>query len=296
MRSTATLLAAFVVGLSTPAWPQAPAATIETADLVVGATAQGTSRQDLERLAGRAQDTLRKILAFWSADAGTDRFGKIRVSFEPPRRDIYSSVFYWEQTGGHRTRAVRVFGTEGAPQMMVHKLTSAVFPQRDKLIRNLMGILAEAQVGNPATFPACGIGSDAWALALVGTKSYIPLGDLGPDHESWGMQDLGGGRLSVHDKAKQHRAYAETGSFASYLFRTYGVNRIKRLQRLSQTTTRPFREVFGADLPALEASWLGTLPAEGKAQEENVTTARRLLGRDPDSACAEAQKLSAAGR
>ena len=29
----------------------------------------------------------------------------------------------------------------------------------------------------------------------------------------WGMKDAGGGKLSILDKAKQHKAYAETGSF-----------------------------------------------------------------------------------
>ena len=296
MRSTAALLAFIVIGLSQPAWSQAPPAAIETTDFVVTAAAGGTSGKDLARLAGQAEDTLQRILAFWSASAGTDRFGKIRVSFEPPRRDIYSSVFYWEQAGGTRVRAVRVFGTEGAPQMMAHKLTSAVFPQRDKLIRNMMGTLAETQVGNPLTFPMCGLSADDWVRAIVDLKSYIPLDDLGPDHESWGMADHGSGRLSVHDKARQHRAYAEAGSFGSYLFRTYGVNRIKRLQRLSQTTNRPWRDAFNADLRTLEANWLETLAAGAKASSDNVAAARRLLGRDPESACAEAQRLTAGRR
>ena len=97
--------------------------------------------------------------------------------------------------------------------MMAHKLTSAVFPQKDKLIRNLMGILTEAQVGNPLTFPMCGFSSNEWVLALLETKSYLPLSELGPDHESWGMKDAGGGKLLILDKAKQHKAYAGNGVF-----------------------------------------------------------------------------------
>ena len=133
--------------------------------------------------------------------------------------------------------------------MMAHKLTSAVFPQKDKLIRNIMGILSEAHVGNPATFPMCGYSSDDWVLALLKSDSYIPLGELGPDHESWGMRDDGGGKLSILDKARQHRAYAEAGSFGNYLFQTHGISKIKQLHRLSQEKSRPWQDVFGVGLP-----------------------------------------------
>ena len=132
--------------------------------------------------------------------------------------------------------------------MMAHKLTSAVFPQKDKLIRNMMGILTEAQVGNPLAFPMCGFSSDEWVLAILEKRSYIPLNELGPDHESWGMKDAGGGKLSILDKAKQHKAYAETGSFGNYLFQTYGINKIKQFQRLSHEKDRPWQDVFGISM------------------------------------------------
>ena len=189
-------------------------------------------------------------------------------------------------------RTVGVFGTDGAPQMLAHKLTSAVFPQKDKLIRNIMGILTEAQVGNPLTFPMCGLGSDEWVLALQEANAYIPLSELGPDHESWGMEDAGGGKLSIHDKPKQHKAYAEAGSFGKYLFETYGVGKLKQLQRRSQEKDRPFPEVFGIGLPELEANWLTQLKAAGKTREGNVATAVKLLEKDPADACAAAQKLA----
>jgi len=198
----------------------------------VGDAAGKLSNDQLKSLADQAQAMLESVLAFWSADSGINRFGKTRVVLDVPRRDVYSSVFYWDKKGDQSIRIVRVFGTDGAPQMMAHKLTSAVFPQKDKLIRNMMGILTEAQVGNPLTFPMCGFGSDEWVLAFLETKSYIPLNELGPDHESWGMKDAGGGRLSIHDKAKQHKAYAETGSFGSYLFQTHGINKIKQFYSL----------------------------------------------------------------
>lgn len=176
--------------------------------------------------------------------------------------------------------------------MMAHKLTSAVFPQKDKLIRNMMGILTEEQVGNPLTFPMCGFSSDEWVLALLEMKSSIPLNELGPDHESWGMKDAGGGKLSILDKAKQHKAYAEAGSFANYLYKSYGMDKIKRLQRLSQEKDRPWQDVFGIRLQELEANWLKHLKANGETREKKVATVKKLFERDPGTACAEAQKLA----
>jgi hypothetical protein len=154
-----------------------------------------------------------------------------------------------------------------------------------------MGILTEAQVGNPLTFPMCGFCSDEWVLALLETKSYIPLNELGPDHESWGMKDAGGGKLSIHDKAKQHKAYAEAGSFGNYLFTTYGIKKIKQLQRLSQEKDRPWQDVFGISLQELEANWLKQLKANGNTSAENVSIILKLFESNPGTACSEAQKL-----
>jgi hypothetical protein len=288
----AIVLAMFAAGLLIPALSQASDATLETSHLTVTDTTGKLSNEQLKRLADHGQETLNRILAFWSADPGIGRFGKIRIFFDSPRRDVYSSVFYWDKKGDQRIRIVRVFGTDGAPQMMAHKLTSAVFPQKDKLIRNMMGILTEAQVGNPMTFPMCGFSSDEWVLALLETKSYIPLNELGPDHESWGMKDDGGGRLSIHDKAKQHKAYAETGSFGNYLFQTYGIKKIKQFHRLSNEKDRPWQDAFGIGMQELEANWLKTLRANGKTREENVLIVLKLFGINPGTACAEAQKLA----
>jgi hypothetical protein len=281
----------FVTGLFIPALSQASDATLETSHLILSDSTGKLSNEQLKRLADYAQETLSRILTFWSADPGIARFGKIRVVFAEPHRDVYSSVFYWDKKGDKSIRIVRVFGTDGAPQMVAHKLTSAVFAQKDKLIRNMMGILTEAQVGNPLTFPMCGFGSDEWVLALLKTKSYIPLNELGPDHESWGMKDAGGGRLSIHDKAKQHKAYAETGSFGNYLFQTYGINKIKQFHRLSHEKNRPWQDVFEIGMQELEANWLKTLRANEKIRAENVSIILKLFERNPGTACAEAQKL-----
>ena len=212
--------------------------------------------------------------------------------FDVPRRDVYSSVFYWDKKGGKATRVVQVFGTEGAPQMIAHKLTSAIFPQKDKLIRNMMGILSEAQIGNPLTFPMCGYDSGDWVSVFLENGSYIQLRELGPDHESWGMRDAGGCNLTIFDKARQHRAYAEAGSFAEYLFQAYGVGRIKKFQRLSQEKERPWQEVFGADLGELEADWNASLRASRKARERRISLVRGYVSENPSAACLEAQKAA----
>jgi len=281
----------FVFGLLAPSLPAASDKILETQHLIVSDTTGTLSNEQLRKLADSAQETLNRIVAFWSADPGTARLGKIRVVFDVPRRDVYSSVFYWEKEGDQRIRIVRVFGSDGAPQMMAHKLTSAVFPQRDKLIRNMMGILTEAQVGNPFTFPMCGFGSDEWVLALLETRSYIPLNELGPDHESWGMKDAGGGKLSIFDKAKQHKAYAETGSFGNYLFKTYGINQMKRLQRLSQEKDRPWLDVFRDSLQQIEANWLKHLRTNGETRNENIAIVMKLFEASPGTACSEAQNF-----
>ena len=287
----AIVLSMFVAGLLIPALSQASEATLETSHLIVSDKTGNLSNEQLKRLVEHAQETLNRVLIFWSVDPRINQFGKIRIYFDLPRREVYSSVLYWEKKGNQRIRIVRVFGTDGGPQMMAHKLTSAIFPQKDKLIRNMMGILAETQVGSPLTFPMCGFSSDDWVLALLKTKTYIPLKELGPDHESWGMKDTGGGKLSIHDKPKQHKAYAETGSFGNYLFQTYGINKIKRFHRLSHEKARPWQEVFGAGLQELEANWLKTLRTNEKAKEENASIVLKLFKTDPVTACSGAQKL-----
>jgi hypothetical protein len=291
MTSRAIVASILAAGVLTGGLLKASNGAVETRHLIVSDATGNLSNDQLKVLADQAQTMLERILAFWSATPGLDRFGKIRVIFDAPRREVYSSVFYWEDRDGGRVRVVRAFRAEGTPQMMAHKLTSAVFPQRDKLIRNMMGILTEGQVGNPMTFPMCGFSSDDWVLAILKAKSYIPLNELGPDHDSWGMKDAGGGKLLILDKARQHRAYAEAGSFADYVFRTYGINRVKRLQRLSQERDRPWQDVFGLGMQELEANWLKALRAGEGTRAEHVSTVARLFEREPGTACLEAQQI-----
>ncbi len=290
-----TRLLALAAGLLVPALSLASGRAVETAHLIVSDSTGKLSDVQLQRIAGQTQGTLDEVLAFWSATASVERLGKIRVVIDVPRRDVYSCVFYWERRGDQRVRTVRIYGADAAPQMLAHKLASAVFPQKDKLIRNLMGILTEAQVGNPLTFPMCGLGSDDWVLALLESNASIPLGELGPDHESWGMSDAGGGKLTIHDRPRQHKAYAEAGSFGTYLFENYGINKLKQLQRLSQEKDRPFREVFGLGLQEIEANWLEHLKTAGESTKSSVSTAAKLFEKNPATACSEAQQR-AAGR
>lgn len=285
----AAILAA---GLATAGPGPAAQAAIDTPHLVVSDATGTLSEAELDRLAGQAQALLERILAFWSADCATGRFGKIALVFDAPRRDAYSSVFYWDHDNGRRRRVVRVFGFEATPQMMAHKLASAVFPQKDKLIRNAMGVLTEIQMGNPLTFPLCGLDADDWVRAFIDTGSTIPLAELGPDQESWGMRMAAGGQVSVFDRARQHTAYAEAGSFGAYLHRTYGIDRVKQFHRLSQGKDRPAREAFGADLATLEADWLAAVAAEGRARAAQSSIAATLMKADPATACTEAQRLA----
>lgn len=282
--------------LSVAGTSRAWSATVETKDLVVNDIAGFPSTDRLKIIADQAQTMLERVVAFWSADSGIDRFGKIQVILDFPGGNDYYSVFYWEGTEEGRRRVVRVFGFDQAPQQMAHKLASAVFPQKDKLIRNMMGILTESQVGNRLAFPMCGFDSDDWVSAFLNAKSYLLLAELGSDHESWGMKFSGRGGVQVFDRAKQHQAYAETGSFGAYLFRRYGIHKLKQLQQLSQHKARPFQDVFGAPAEELEAHWRAALKESEATRRDSVAMVSTLIERDPVTACRDARRLAASRR
>lgn len=293
------ILAAIVLAagllLAGTAWASSEA--VETRHLVVRDAVGTLSPVELQGFAERAQELLERILVFWSVDDGVERFGKIRVVLDGAPRGGCTSVFYWDRQGGGVVRAVRVFGCVDAPQTLAHKLTAALLPQKDKLIRNMLGLIAEQELGNRRSFPLCGLAADDWVAALAQTNSLLALKDLGPDHESWGMRDVGNGRVMVHDRPRQHAAYVETGSFGAYLYRTYGLDRLKRLQRLSQGQSRPMQEAFGRSLQELEADWLNALKASAAARPEAQAQAARLLRDNPRTACTVAQQLGdASGR
>jgi hypothetical protein len=270
----------------------ASSAIIETQHLIVSDTTGKLPAAQLKNLADQAQTMLERVLAFWSADAGIGQFGKIQVIFDAPRRiDYYTSIFYFDKMERRRVRAVRVFGYERAPQDMAHKLTSAVFPHEDKLIRNMMGVATEERVGNPLTHPGCGFSSDDWVLAFKRMNLLIPLKELGPDHESWGHKVAEDGFPAVFDRARQSKAYAEAGSFGNYLILTHGINKIKQFYKLSSRKERPWQDIFRMTLQELEANWLKTLQADEKRRDENASTLSKLFERNPNTACLEAQKL-----
>ncbi|MFB3884838.1 MAG: hypothetical protein ACE144_06395 [Thermodesulfobacteriota bacterium] len=288
----AILFSIFVAGLLTPALSQASDLRFETPNLIVIDNTRNLSDERLRQLANHAQETLNKVLTFWSADSEIGQFGKIRVIFDTPRRrPYYVSVFYWDKENGRRVRVVRVFGSERLPQEMAHKLTTAVLPHEDKLIRNIMGVPTEEQLGNPLTFPGCGFSSDDWVLAFLRTNSLIPLNELGPDGESWGHPIGADGLPYVSDRAKQSKGYAEAGSFGNYLILTYGINKIKQFYRLSFQKERPWRDIFGVGIQELEANWLKTLQVDEKTRGENASTLSKLFERNPNTACLEAEKL-----
>lgn len=286
------LFLCLAVFLAIPSLSSASTLQIQTPCLIVTDGSGSYTDEQLGQLANNAQETLDQILALWSADAGLDRFGKIRVVFGTPRNGNSSSVFYWEAKNGRRVRVVKVYGARELPQMMAHKLTSAVFPQKDKLIRNMMGILSEVKLGNPLTFPMCGFSCDEWTRAFLDSGLYLPLEKLGPDHESWGMEDKGGGDLRVLNPGKQHRAYAVAGSFGHYLLENYGIDRIKRFHRLSFEKERPWEAAFGLGPGELEKKWIEALKSNPKIKPENVSLLTDLVQRAPDTARDEARKLS----
>jgi hypothetical protein len=58
----------------------------------------------------------------------------------------------------------------------------------------------------------CGFDNAAWVLAFRQIKLNIPLTDLGPGHESWGMT-MKGWFPSFTSRRTQHISYAEAGIF-----------------------------------------------------------------------------------
>ncbi len=287
------LLLALLAGCLAAALPASSlCAGMETRHLLVSVVDGADPDGQLPAFAARTQALLERVLEFWSADAEVERFGKIRVVLDHPQRNTSSSVFFWSPGADGRVRTVRVFGSPEAPQMLAHKLSSAVLPQRDKLLRNMLGILTERRLGNPDTFPMCGHSADAWVLGFLEGGGFLPLRELDADHRTWGMEHAGAGTMQIHDRGKQHKAYAEAGSFAEYLLAAYGLDALKRLHALSQGRERPFREVYGRDLEELERLWLEALRARAADMQAEKDALARLFAANPSRACFMARKQS----
>ena len=269
--------------------PSARAAVVETAHLVVGDATGRLSPAQLEERAGQVQVLLDKLLAFWDADSRVDRFGKILVTYCDPGGDSEYAIFRWVKEGDRKVREVRVVSAGNEPQMLAHKLTCALYPSRDKLIRNMMGEISEMRLGNPLTFPHCGLCADAWVLALLRLGRFVPLRELGPEHASWGMGTSMNGVPFTRDQDRHHRTYAEAGSFGNFLFTMYGREKLKELCRLTSDSARPWEATYGIGLDALEAQWLEALRREEARLEPEIVLAAQLYQRDPAKACGEAQ-------
>jgi len=279
----------------TPGRAQAAGAVVETRHLLASDATGRLQDGQLQALAEQAQATLDRLLELWGCPAQTETFGKILLIYDEPFHGHCTSTCFvgrkeGGRAGGESTRTVRVFGCAEAPLMLAHKFTAALMPQPDKLLRNLMGAISEMHLGNPRSFPACGQDVDDWVRSFARSGTLVPLDQLGPDHESWGMRDQGGGRLMAFDRVRQQRAYAETASFARYLEAAHGLEGLKRLTRLSRAQARPWKEALGAELADLEGRWLESLKEGGMGREEQVGRLARVMGSGFGDPCAQAQR------
>jgi hypothetical protein len=265
--------------------------TVETERLIIRDITGKMPPERFEKLTSKADSTLTEILRFWSAEPRVNELGKIIVEFDHPLPKASTSIFFWGKEKGQRVRVVRVFGGDDHPHLLAHKLTSAVFPNPDKLIRNMMGEASEKRFGNPLAFPMCGFDKDEWIMALLQVGSYIPFPKIGPDHSDWGME-IKNNVPEVKDRAKQHASYLEAGSFGEFLITTYDTEKMKQFNRLSRNQSRPWKEVFGLTLEQLEAKWLEAIKLGSRDKEGKISTLVKLVRNDPNSACFSAQNLA----
>jgi hypothetical protein len=262
---------------------------VETEHLIVEDVQQQFAAPELQQFAARAEAAFVNAATFWSAPPMQG--GKVIVELHRQRGKHAFSVFQQERIAGERRNYVRVYGV-GSPQEMVHKLTHALFPTEDKLIRNMMGIPTEARYGNPQSFPMCGHDLDAWVTAVRRTGSYLPLHELGERHEDWGMA-FEGKLPVVSDRRRQHASYAEAGSFGNFLLKRFGAGTVKEFHRAARQEQRPWRKVFGGDLPALEAEWLASLEGATASVRGQADTLAGYWTANPATACERAQAASA---
>lgn len=125
-------------------------------------------------------------------------------------------------------------------------------------------------------------------MALRQTGSYIPLRELGQEHETWGMsfQD----RMPVvSDRKRQHASYLEAGSFGDFLLKSYGVDKVKAFHKASLQGERPWEKIFGQDLSGLETQWTEAVEEYGRKNQDQVRPLAKLWREDPKNACYETQ-------
>lgn len=271
---------------ATPAVAISPPA--ETEHLLVIDKEDQLTLEQLQRFAVKAETTYLEAIKFWSLDAKKMGNDKTIVELHRGQRGHSFSVFQMENRDGRYRSVVRVFGIK-KPQQFAHKLTHAILPTQDKLIRNMMGIPVEERFGNILSFPLCGAPADAWAAALYKSGSLVDLADLGKDHEDWGMS-FRGGMPTVSDRKRQHASYAEAGSFGSFLVRSFGVEKVKSFYDGSAYGSRPWDKTFGADIGSLQEQWVAFLVEYALNNREKVELLEKLWKEDPATACMKAQR------
>jgi len=245
----------------------------------------GMPRDQFARLTDKTRLTMGNVRAYWEV---ADHSDVILVEFVRQVHRVPSTFFFFRPENGRRVKVVRVYGGGEEPHQLAHKLTSALFPHPDKLVRNMMGEAAEMRFGNPVSFPMCGYAVDDWVAAFIRTDSYIPLAGIGTSHESWGMEIVNNVPV-VKDRKKQHASYAEAGSFGQFLLETFGPGKMKEFYRRTQLPNRPWREVFGSPLEELEQRWLDKVKQKAAENPEVTAAAVSFWQKDPRSACYQAQ-------
>jgi len=269
---------------------KATGANFENERLVIRNISGNISPESFEKLVNKVDSTLTKILEFWSIDPRISQFGKIIVEFDGSDSKANYSLFFFRKENGQRVRVVKVSGGDEYPHQLAHKLTSALFPNPDKLIRNMMGEASEMRFGNSLSFPMCGFDKDYWGMALLQVGSYIPLTKIGSDHSDWGME-IYNNVPKVKNRGKQHASYVEAGSFGDFLINAYGIEQMKQFNLLSRSKPRPWAEAFGLPLEQLEAKWLEAVRLKSRGKEEEIAALVKLLKDNPNTACFAAQKL-----
>lgn len=285
------LLPVIIVYLTLISISGAASTTVEIENLIIRDITGNLSPAMLELFAKKADSTFAAVFKFWSADTRINEFGKIIVELDRPLPNADSSFFFWRKEEGKRVRVVKVFGGAENPHLLAHKLTSALFPNPDKLIRNMMGEAAEKRFGNPLSFPMCGFDKDQWVMALQNEGLYIPLTNIGSEHGDWGME-IHNNVPTVKDRVKQHASYLEAGSFGEFLIDTYGIDKMKQFNKLSINKQRPWQQVYGITLKQLEEKWLEALKLKSKAKEGEISRLSKLLRSNPVTACHSAQNIA----
>ena len=239
--------------------------------------------------ANTARLSLQRVAEYWNVDLNAALSEPISIEFMASSGHLPTSLFFFRAENNKKVKVVRVIGAAESPRQFAHKLTSALFPHQDKLIRNMMGEVAERDLGNRASFPACSKSADEWVAVLINTGSYIPLSQIGTDHADWGMAIINNLPV-IRDRKRQHVRYAEAGSFGQYLVDRFGKTKmIEFYWQAKNPSHRPWQEVFGLPLEELEQQWLAQVNQRAAASPETIATLASIWRSNPQTACYQAQ-------